>query len=177
MSGAIDLPRPAANRLLNDAFDRLKIPPIAQRVSLGVLVFLGVYIGTVGLPTYVLQALAANNIPVNISQTTLMYYGGAMAVLAGAQYAVKPYRAYGPVAMGTNVTELLYLWLLYQASPLTLSFGGSNGGNGAEIALGYTIVILALMLVSLLSLAAYAVLTYEDVSHPAERLYWTYHLR
>lgn len=178
---AEELPRPAASVLLNDAFVRLRIPPTAQRVALGVLVFLGIYVGVVGIPIWGLQILASNNIPVNISQTNLMYYGGAMALLAAAQYSVKPYRAYGPVAIGTNLTELLYLWLLYQASPLALNlnFGGGGGGSsgGAEIAVGYALIILALMLVTLLSLAAYAVTTYEDFSHPAERLYWTYPAR
>lgn len=171
-------PKPKASRLLNDAFERLRIPPTAQRVALGVLVFLGIYIGAVGLPIYVIQILQSHNFPVSISQTNVMYYGGAMAIFAAAQYAVKPYRAYGPVSIATNATELLYLWLLYQASPLSLSFGGgSGGGNGVTIAVGYTAVVLVLMLVTLLSMAGDAVTTYEDFSHPAERLYWTYPAR
>ena len=178
-SGEVGAERPKASVLLNDAFARLKIPPVAQRVALGVLIFLGIYIGAVGLPTYAIQVLSSHNIPVSVSQTSLMYYGGAMAILAAAQYAVKPYRAYGPVAVGTNVTELHYLYLLYQASPLSLSFGGggSGGGTGAAISIGYSLVVLVLMLVTLLSLAGDAVTAYEDFSHPAERLYWTYPAR
>ena len=95
-------PRPKASALLDDVFERLRIPPTAQRVALGVLVFLGIYIGAVGIPSYAIQVLQANNVPVSISLTTLMYYGGAMAVAGGAAYAVRPYRAYGPVAMVTD---------------------------------------------------------------------------
>jgi hypothetical protein len=168
-------PGPTAHAVLNDAFQRLRIPPLAQRVALGVLVFLGVYIGVVGLPSYAIQVLQSQNIPINLSPTNLMYFGGAMAVLSGAQYAVRPYRAYGPVAIGTNVAELLYLWLLYQTSPIRLSLGGGN--DHIAIALGFATVVLLLMLVTLISLAGDAVTTYEDFRKPAERLYWTYPTR
>lgn len=167
--------KPRARVLLREAFERLRIPPRARGIALGVLVFLGVYIGVVALPVYVLQVLAANNIPVNLSQTSLMYYGGAMAVMAAAAYALRPYRAYGPASMGTGVAGLLYLFLLYSASPLSVNLGGTGGG--AAIAVGYTLVVLILMIVTVFHLAADAVTTYEDFARPAERLYWTHPAR
>ena len=170
-------PRPAARVLLRDAFERLRIPPIPQRVALGVLLFVGAYIALVGVTTYALQLAAHFNFPVNISTTSLMYYGGATAILIAAAYAVRPYRAYGPVSIGRDVAKLLYLWLLYQASPLSVSIGGGSNGANVDIALGYALIVLVLMLVTLFSVASDAVTTYEDFSHPAERLYWTYPAR
>lgn len=169
------LPSPKASTLLDDAFRRLRIPPTGQRVALGVLVFLGIYIGVVGLPTYAIQLLQANNLPVNVSTTTVMLYGGALAVLGAAAYAVRPYRAYGPVAMACDGAKLLYLWILYLASPFSFNFTGGSTGFG--IGIGYTAIVLILMLSVLFTLASDAVTTYEDLSHPAERLYWTYPAR
>ncbi len=171
----VSSPRRTAGSLLDDAFQRLRIPPVAQRVALGVLVFLGLYIGVVGIPLYAIQVLQGRNIPINISQTNLLLFGGAVAVLAAAQYAAKPYRSYGPVSMATNVAELLYLWLLYLSSPLSLNFG--SGGNTTTVAIGFTSVVLLLMLVVVISLAGDAVTTVEDFRKPAERLYWTYPAR
>lgn len=167
--------RPSARQIIGEAFDRLRIPPLAQRAALGVLVFLGIYIALVALPSYMLELLQSRSIPVSVSVTALTYYGGALAVLGAASYVTRPYRAYGPVAMATDGAELLYLYVFYQASPLRFSLG--NGSGSGAFAIGYGVVLLILMVVVLFSLAADAVVTYEDFTRPAERLYYSYPAR
>ena len=167
--------RSPTRAILDHAFESLRIPPLAQRVALGVLLALGIYIVSVGLPIYALEVLASYNLPVNLSESALGYYGGALAILAGAAYVMRPYRAYGPLAMATNAAEILYLFVFYAASPLGVSLTG--GGSVTAVAVGYAAVILILMLVAVFYMAGNAVTAYEDFARPGERLYHTYPAR
>ena len=166
--------RSPARAILDQAFERVRIPSLAQRAALGVLLAIGVYIAAVSLPIYALHALASQNIPINLSESSLTYYGVAWAILAGATYIVRPYRAYGPLAMSTDAAAILYLFVFYAASPLGVSLTGSSV---TSVSVGYTAVILLFMLVAVFYLAGNAVTTYEDLARPGERLYSTYPTR
>ena len=178
MSGAAPPPPPGRPEGLQAAADARPRPlPLMSRIALGVLVFLGLYLALVTLPTFAIQTLSSNNLPISLSPQNIIWYGTILALLSAAAYIVRPTRAYGPVAMAVGVVEIGYLVTLYAASPFHASFSGSGGSGSLAIQIGASLIVLVLIVATLLSLAGHAVTTAEDLQHPGERLWWSYPIR
>ncbi|MGI0054415.1 MAG: hypothetical protein ACREBZ_01665 [Thermoplasmata archaeon] len=153
--------------------------PWMTRIALGALIFIGIYSTLVVLPPFLFTQFHNAGLPSLSESPNMVLVGTLLAVVGAASYVVRPTRAYGPVAIGCDVLEIVYLFLVYQLSPLSFSFGQNGGGNGMSIALaiGFAGIILILIIVQLLHLAGDAVTTAEDVRRPYERLWYTFPVR
>ncbi len=171
------LPAGRPEGLLAPADARPRPLPLLSRLALGVLVFLGLYLALVTLPTFAIQALGSNNLPISLSTQNIVLFGTLLALLGAAAYIARPMRIYGPLAMAVDLVEIGYLLVLYASSPFHVSFGGTGGSGGIVIQIGFTLIVLVLIGATLLTLAGDAVTTVEDLQHPGERLWWSYPIR
>ncbi|MGI0139542.1 MAG: hypothetical protein ACREBT_00060 [Thermoplasmata archaeon] len=155
--------------------------PWMTRIALGGLIFIGIYSTLVVLPAFLFTQFHSAGLPSLSESPNMVLVGTLLAAVGAAAYVVRPTRAYGPVAIGCDVLEIVYLVLVYQLSPLSLSFaqngGGSANGMSIALAIGFAGIILILIIVQLLHLAGDAVTTAEDMRRPYERLWYTFPVR
>lgn len=139
-------------------------PTASSRLGIGLLVGFGLVLGYVVLPWLALSLIGREGVQPSLDAGGLVLAGIALAVLGTARYVAKPTRAFGPVTMAYAIAAIGYLeWLIGQ-SPITLVF------RGATVALGYSGLLFAAMVVPVLGLVSGAVTTLEDARRPGERL-------
>jgi hypothetical protein len=147
-----------------------RIPSLSYRIIVGALRLIPVVILLVILPAGVLTYASSQGLSIPISVATVAVFGFTLAILGAARYILKPTRLFGPISMAISAIGILYLLVLYAASPYHLAIPGTS----ASIGIGFADLILLLLLVPGFTLAAGAVTTFEDLRHPAERLPFDY---
>lgn len=142
-----------------------QIPSLGWRILGGALRLIPLVLILIGVPVAILTFLQANGIALPIPIPTVELIGVVITVLIVARYILKPSGAYGPLAIATAAVTIVYLYLILVDATYHLTIPGS----GVTIAVGYTDLILLLLIVPTLTLAAGALTLIEDVGHPRER--------
>ena len=143
-----------------------RIPSLGYRILAGGLRLIPALLVLVALPTGLLTFLSAHGIAPPVPIETVELFGIVLSILVTLRYILRPTGAYGPLSMATSGVGLLYLYLIYLAATYRISIGNS----GVGISIGYSELILLLMVAPVLALVAGALTTYEDAAHPNERL-------
>ncbi len=147
-----------------------RVPSLGWRILAGGLRLVPMIVLLIGLPVGLFTFLSAHGISPPIPLLTIEYFGVALSVLITLRYILKPTAAYGPLAIATAVVTLLYLYLLLVAATYVLAPSGSM----ITISVGYSRLILLLMIGPALALTAGALTLVEDLAHPRERLPYDY---
>jgi hypothetical protein len=165
-------PEPAASTLPSGVAPPVgyRIPSLSYRILAGGLRLIPALLFLVALPVGILAFLSAHGIAPPVPIETVELFGIAIAILVTLRYILRPTGAYGPLSITTSAVGLLYLYLLYLAASYRISIGNS----GVGISIGYSELILLLMIAPALALVAGALTTYEDAAHPGERLPFDY---
>jgi hypothetical protein len=146
------------------------IPSLGWRILAGGLRLVPLIVLLIGLPVAVFTFLQGHGINPPIPLLTIEYFGVALSVLITLRYILKPTVAYGPLAMATAGVSLLYLYLLLITATYALAVPGAD----VTISLGYSRLILLLMIGPALALTAGLLTLLEDLSSPKERLVFDY---
>lgn len=143
-----------------------RIPPLGWRILGGALRLIPLVVILIGLPVAVLTFLSVHGIPLPIPIATVEVAGIAITALVMARYILKPTAAFGPLSVATAVVTLVYLWVVLVDATYDLAIPGA----GVALALGYSNLILLLLIVPALALGAGALTLIEDSTAPKERL-------
>jgi hypothetical protein len=146
------------------------IPSLGWRILGGALRLVPMIVLLIGLPVGVFSFLQSHGIQPPIPLLTIEYFGIALSILITLRYILKPTAAYGPLAIATAGVSLLYLYLLLLAATYALAVPGAH----VTISLGYSRLILILMIGPALALTAGVLTLVEDVASPKERLPFDY---
>ena len=90
----------------------------------------------------------------------------ALSILITLRYILKPTGAYGPLAIATAGVSLAYLYLLL----ITATYAITIPNADVTLSVGYSRLILLLMIGPALALTAGVLTLIEDVRRPKERL-------
>ena len=147
-----------------------RIPSLGYRILGGALRLVPAVILLVGIPAGILAFASAHGISLPVSIAAVSVFGFLLAILAAVRYIVKPTNLFGPVSMAASAVAIAYLVLLYFASPYRLAIPGTQ----ATLGIGFTSLVLLLLVVPAIGLGAGLVTTIEDLQHPGERLPFDY---
>jgi hypothetical protein len=147
-----------------------RIPSLGYRILGGALRLVPAVLLLVGIPAGILAYASSRGISLPISIVTVSVFGFVLAILAAVRYIVKPTRLFGPISMAASAVAIVYLVLLYRTSPYRFAIPGTQ----ATLGIGFTDLVLLLLLVPAITLGAGLVTTIEDVRHPSERLPFDY---
>ncbi len=142
-----------------------QIPSLGWRILGGALRLIPLVLFLVGIPVAILTFLAAHGIQGPIPILTVELFGIVLTALIVARYIAKPTAAYGPLSIGTAGVTILYLYLFLVDATYQLSIPNA----GVTITLGYTDLVLLLIIVPALTLVAGVLTLAEDASAPRER--------
>jgi hypothetical protein len=143
-----------------------KVPSLGWRILAGALILVPMVVLFIGLPVGLFSFLGSHGIAPPIPLATIEAFGIALSVLVTLRYILKPTVAYGPLAVATAGVTLGYLYLLLVAATYVISVPNAN----VAIAVGYSDLILLLMIGPALALTAGVLTLVEDVARPKERL-------
>lgn len=143
-----------------------RIPSLGIRIASGTVRFVVLVIVLVVIPVAALDVLHSLSIALPISVETEAFYGVLISALLAARYVVRPTRAYGPVTIAAALASILFLITLLLEPPYTLAVPQTP----VTITIAFDAILLLLLLIPVLTLAAGAVTTVEDVRSPGERL-------
>jgi hypothetical protein len=147
-----------------------RVPGLGWRILGGGLRLVPMIVLLIGLPVGVLTFLQSHGISPPIPLPTIEAFGIALSILVCLRYILKPTAAYGPLAIAVAGVTLVYLYLLL----VTATYAIAIPNTGATISIGYSNLILLLMIGPALALTAGLLTLAEDVSHPKERLPFDY---
>ncbi|MCI4350439.1 MAG: hypothetical protein L3K15_02860 [Thermoplasmata archaeon] len=139
-------------------------PPVLRRIVVGSMILVGLIFVFVVLPTIALRSLSAYGVTSGVPLPAITAGGFVLAGLSAIRYVVKPTRAYGPVGVVRALAAVGYLFLFAPFGTVSATL------MGAQITVTYGDLLLVALAIPLLSLAASALTTAEDLRHPYERL-------
>jgi len=142
-----------------------QIPSLGWRILGGALRLIPLVLVLIGIPVAILTFLQSNGISLPLPIFTVEAIGVVLTILVVARYILKPTGAFGPLAIATAAVTIVYLYLILVDATYHLTIPGS----GVTIAIGYTDLILVLLIVPALTLAAGCLTLIEDAAHPRER--------
>jgi hypothetical protein len=142
-----------------------RIPSLGRRAVLGVLLLVPLLVLWVGIPYAVLTTLHGFGVSSGLDLVTVTVVGAVIAVLGAARYVLKPTRAFGPVAVLTSVTAVVYLLALSPYASFAVSIGKT-----ATLSITYGAILSLLAIVPGIRAVSALVTTVEDGLHPGERL-------
>jgi hypothetical protein len=147
-----------------------QVPPLGWRILGGGLRLVPMIVLLIGLPVGLLSFLQSHGISPPIPILTIEYFGIALSILITLRYILKPTAAYGPLAIATAAVSLVYLYLLLLTATYALTIPNAD----VTLSVGYSDLILLLMIGPALALTAGVLTLVEDLSHPKERLPFDY---
>ncbi len=139
---------------------RLTAWRIAGGVVLTALAFLAIGYAPYAVETY---AAAQFGVPPPINPGFLLGAGAFVAILAGASFAAKPTRAWGPVRIVSAAVSLAYLGFLLQSPVYSLSL------HAFSFSVAYGRILELFLIPPIIGLGAGIVTTIGDFRHPGER--------
>ncbi len=142
-----------------------QIPSLGWRILGGALRLIPLVLILIGVPVAILTFLQAHGIDLPIPIFTVEVFGIAITVLAVARYIARPSAAFGALSIATSALTIVYLYLILLDATYHLTIPGSD----VTISIGYSLLILLLLIVPALALGAGAITLIEDVNHPRER--------
>jgi len=146
------------------------VPSLGWRILGGALRLVPMVVLFIGLPVGLFSFLQSHGISPPIPLLTVEYFGIALSILVTLRYILKPTAAYGPLAIATAGVALLYLYLLLVAATYVLAIPNAD----VTLSVGYSRLILLLMIGPALALTAGVLTLIEDVRRPKERLPFDY---
>ena len=165
-SGTLPPPPPTAPPPTAPSSLEYRVPPLGIRIAGGTVRFVILVIVLVVIPVAALDVLHSLSIALPIPVETEAFYGVLLSALLAARYVVRPTRAYGPVSMAAALVSILFLITLLLQPPYSLAVPQTP----VTITIGFEAILLLLLLIPVLTLAAGAVTTVEDLRSPGERL-------
>jgi hypothetical protein len=141
-------------------------PSLGWRILAGALLLVPLVVLLIGLPVALLTFLQSNGIAPPIPLATIEAFGVALSILITLRYILKPTPAYGPLAIATAAVTLGYLYLLFVTATYVITVPNAD----VSIAIGYSRLVLILMIGPALALTAGVLTLVEDLAHPKERL-------
>jgi hypothetical protein len=147
-----------------------QVPSLGWRILGGALRLIPMIVLLIGLPVALLTFLQSHGISPPIPILTIEYFGIALSILITLRYILKPTGAYGPLAIATAGVSLAYLYLLL----ITATYAITIPNADVTLSVGYSRLILLLMIGPALALTAGVLTLIEDVSRPKERLPFDY---
>jgi hypothetical protein len=145
-----------------------RIPSPARRIVAGASTAIAVALVSGYLPYYLLTTLKPSSVGFGVAATFPLILGIVIGLLEGLATALRPTRAYGPIAIASSLAGIGYLYVIFQNS--TIHVAVNSGG----LAIGFGLFILLLILVTGVSMVSGVVTTIEDFIHPGERLPFDY---
>jgi len=142
-----------------------QIPSLGWRILGGALRLIPLVIVLIGVPVAILSYLASQGVSLPLPIATVEFAGIVITALVVARYVWKPTAAYGPLAIATAAATIVYLYLILLDATYRLTIPN----YGVTITLGYSTLILLLLIVPALALAAGALTLIEDATAPRER--------
>jgi len=142
-----------------------QIPSLGWRILGGALRLIPLALLLIGVPVAILTFLQAHGINLPLPLLTVEFAGVVITILVVARYVFKPTAAYGPLAIATAAATIVYLYLIL----LDATYRFTVPNTGVTIAVGYSTLVLLLLIVPALALAAGALTLIEDASAPRER--------
>jgi hypothetical protein len=161
-----ELPPPRAGSYVTG----YQVPALGWRILGGGVWLILLIIFLIGLPVALLTFLQSHGISPPVPLLTVEAFGVALAVLVTLRYILKPTVAYGPLAVATAAVTLAYLYLILIVATYALAIPGT----GVTISVGYSRLILILMIGPALALTAGLLTLVEDLNAPNERLPFDY---
>lgn len=140
-----------------------RLPPPSQRIVRGALLALPAAFFYLGIPFLALGLFQRFGVPFPYDPGPLALGGIVLTSLTVGKYLAKPTRAFGPVAALHATALIAYLIGLAARSTLSFSIGGANVG------IGFSMLLLFATAIPLFSLGAALVTTAEDLVRPTER--------
>jgi hypothetical protein len=147
-----------------------QVPSLGWRILGGALRLIPMIVLVIGLPVAVFSFLQSHGISPPIPILTVEYFGIALSILITLRYILKPTGAYGPLAIATAGVSLGYLYLLL----ITATYAITIPNADVTLSVGYSRLILILMIGPALALTAGVLTLIEDLNHPKERLPFDY---
>jgi hypothetical protein len=147
-----------------------QVPSLGWRILGGALRLVPMIVLFIGLPVGLFTFLQSHGITPPIPLATVEEFGIALSILITLRYILKPTAAYGPLAIATAAVSLLYLYLLLISATYVFSIPNAD----VTISVGYSELILLLMIGPALALTAGVLTLIEDVNRPKERLPFDY---
>lgn len=141
-----------------------RLPSLAGRLVVGVMVLIFSIAITVGAPAYLLQLLGHGQ-GSSVTDLQLVVGGSIVSVLASAAYVLRPTRAYGPTSAARSLALIFYLTLLIPNARLTIPLGLETTAT-----VDYSVMLLALSVVPLLWLVSALFVSLSDIWDPVARL-------
>lgn len=142
-----------------------QIPSLGWRILGGALRLVPLVVLLIGVPVAILTFLAAHGIDLPLPIVTVEVAGVVITILVVARYVLRPSAAYGPLSIATAGATLAYLYLIL----LDATYHLTIPGTGVTLTIGYSTLILVLLIVPALALAAGALTLVEDAVAPRER--------
>ena len=142
-----------------------QIPSLGWRILGGALRLVPLVLVLVGIPVAVLTFLASHGIQGPIPIATVELFGIVLTALIVARYIAKPTGAYGALSIATAGVTILYLYLFLLDATYRLAIPNA----GVTITLGYSNLVLLLLIVPVLTLVAGVLTLAEDARSPHER--------
>ncbi len=147
-----------------------QVPSLGWRILAGGLRLVPMIVLLIGLPVGLFSFLQAHGISPPIPLFTIEVFGILLSILITLRYILKPTGAYGPLAIATAGVTLAYLYLLLLAASYAITIPNAD----VTLSVGYSRLILILMIGPALALTAGVLTLIEDASHPKERLPFDY---
>jgi hypothetical protein len=139
---------------------------LGWRILGGALRLIPLVVILIGVPVAVLTFLQSHGISLPIPIATVELAGIAITALVVARYILKATPAFGPLSIAISAVTIVYLWVVLLDATYHLAIPGS----GVSIALGYSNLILLLLIVPVLGLGAGVLTMVEDATAPKQRL-------
>ncbi|HEV2317018.1 MAG TPA: hypothetical protein VGV89_05540 [Thermoplasmata archaeon] len=143
----------------------VRLPSLARRVTVGLLLLAPLLLFTVGLPAVVLAQLADHGFGSHIGLVQTTVGGAVLSILSSLTYILRPTRVYGPVRGVRAGAAIAYLLFLVPYAVLTLPIG-----TGRLATIDYAMLLQWLALVPVFSLAGAALITVSDARDVLPRL-------
>jgi hypothetical protein len=147
-----------------------QVPSLGWRILGGALRLVPMIVLFIGLPVGLFSFLQSHGISPPIPLLTIEYFGIVLSILVTLRYILKPTAAYGPLAIATAAVSLVYLYLLFVAATYVLTIPNAD----VTLSVGYSRLILILMIAPALAVTAGVLTLIEDVNRPKERLPFDY---
>ncbi len=147
-----------------------QVPSLGWRILAGALRLVPMIVLLIGVPVALFTFLQSHGVTPPIPIRTVEIFGAALSILITLRYILKPTGAYGPLAIATAGVTLAYLYLLL----VTATYAITIPNAGVTLSVGYSRLVLLLMVGPALALTAGLLTLAEDASHPKERLPFDY---